>query len=79
LVALDNAYEDATSPFAPQWSKGFLVSWSGEKYHVASGRDAYLLYELKDDFERRTVERRPPGWRVSERPPPRAAEMPAQP
>lgn len=66
FVALDNTLEEP-GPFTPRWSKGFLVSWSGKKYYVLSGRGAYLLYERDDDFERHRVEYDAPGWRVSER------------
>jgi len=81
LVALENTV-DESEPFTPRFSKGFLLSWSGKKYHVVSGRGAHLLYQLPDDSERRTVEQSPPGWRLSERgarrpalevPPPSAA------
>ena len=68
LVALENSYEEGPEPFVPRWSKGFLVNWSGKKYHIASGRSAYLLYELSDD-KRHKIERSPPGWRLSERAP----------
>jgi hypothetical protein len=78
LVALENAF-DETGEFTPRFSKGFLIRWSGEKYHVVSGRGAYLLYQMNDN-ERHKVEHTPPGWRVSERgprpalkPPPTAA------
>lgn len=76
LVALENEYHEASEVFAPRWSKGFLVSWSGHKYHVVSGRDAYLLYELSDDSERDEIERSPPGWRLSERGPRRSIADP---
>jgi hypothetical protein len=91
LVALDNPYEEGAEPFAPRWSKGFLVNWSGKKYHIASGRSAYLLYELSDDSKRRKIERSPPGWRLSDRaprkdlapsppnPPTEAGDAPAEP
>lgn len=69
LASLDNGYEHADTPFVPRWSKGFLITWSGQKYHVASGRSAYLLYELDDDFERHTIEQSPPGWRITDRVP----------
>jgi hypothetical protein len=69
LVALDNAAREP-GPFAPHWSKGYLVSWSGKKYHVISGRTAYLLYDRADNFERHKVAFSAPGWRVSERRPP---------
>ena len=78
LVALENAADDESPPFAPRWSKGYLVSWSGQKYHIASGRSAYLLYELSDDSKRRKVEHSPPGWRLSERAP-RKAMAPTSP
>lgn len=72
LTALENGLEDDAQPFSPRFSKGFLISWSGQKYHVVSGRSAYLLYQMSDD-ERRKVEHSPPGWRLSERAPQRPA------
>lgn len=74
LVALENAH-DETQSFEPRFSKGFLMRWSGEKYHVAAGRDAYLLYQLADDEQRRKVEHSPPGWRLSEPGPARSAPV----
>jgi len=76
LVALENTYDETTAPWTPRFSKGFLISWSGEKYHVASGRDAYLLYQMADDFEQRKVEQSPPGWRLSDRAPKRPLPTP---
>jgi hypothetical protein len=75
LTALENGVEPEPEPFTPRFSKGFLISWSGQKYHVVSGRGAYLLYQLSDD-ERRKVEHSPPGWRLSERAPQRPALAP---
>lgn len=66
LTALDNPFDERTEPFAPRFSKGFLVSWAGQKYRVVSGRTAHLLYQIPDD-ERRTVEVSPPGWKLSDR------------
>jgi hypothetical protein len=66
LAALENTHDEQEQPFTPRFSKGFLISWSGHKYHVVSGRGAYLLYQLADD-DRRKVESSPPGWRLSER------------
>lgn len=65
LAALDNGY-DEPPPFTPRFAKGFLISWAGNKYHVVSGRAAYLLYQMSDD-ERRKTEVSPPGWRLSDR------------
>lgn len=78
LTALENGLEDDAQPFSPRFSKGFLISWSGQKYHVVSGRSAYLLYQMSDD-ERRKVEHSPPGWRLSERAPQRPALSPPPP
>lgn len=75
LVALENTYDETTAPWSPRFSKGFLMSWSGQKYHVVSGRSAYLLYQMADDFEQRKVEQSPPGWRLSDR----AAKRPVLP
>jgi hypothetical protein len=75
LTALDNSVDALAEPFTPRFSKGFLISWSGQKYHVVSGRGAYLLYQMSDD-ERRKVEHSPPGWRLSERAPQRPALTP---
>ncbi len=72
LTALENSHDEGIHPFEPRFSKGFLVSWAGSKYHVVSGRGAYLLYQIaRDDRDR--VEVSPPGWRLSERAPPQAA------
>lgn len=77
LTALENGHDERENPFTPRFSKGFLVRWSGQKYHVVSGRGAYLLYQIADD-ERHRVEVSPPGWRLSERaPPPPASPPPA--
>jgi hypothetical protein len=78
LAALENGLEDDAQPFSPRFSKGFLISWSGQKYHVVSGRGAYLLYQMSDD-ERRKVEHSPPGWRLSERAPQRPTLTPLAP
>jgi hypothetical protein len=75
LVAIDNLAHES-EPFTPRFTKGFLVHWSGKKYHVVSGRDAYLLYDMDDSFERHKVEYSAPGWRISERPPARAPARP---
>lgn len=72
LAALENTVDETAEPFTPRYSKGFLISWSGAKYHVISGRDAYLLYQMSDD-ERHKVEHSPPGWRLSEPAPKRPA------
>jgi hypothetical protein len=83
LAALDNTHDEDEQPWNPRFSKGFLISWSGSRYHVVSGRGAYLLYQLADD-DRRRIESSPPGWRLSERspqrlsvsePPPSASEV----
>jgi hypothetical protein len=66
LAALENTHDEHEQPFTPRFSRGFLISWSGHKYHVVSGRSAYLLYQLADD-DRRKVESSPPGWRLSDR------------
>lgn len=67
LTALENGSDEADQEtFTPRFSKGFLVSWSGHKYHVVSGRSAYLLYQMPDD-ERHKVELSAPGWRLSDR------------
>ena len=66
LAALENTHDEHEQPFTPRFSKGFLISWSGHKYHVVSGRNAYLLYQLADD-DRRKVESSPPGWRLTDR------------
>jgi hypothetical protein len=78
LATLENALLEE-GPFEPRWSKGFLVNWSGSKYHVVAGRDSYLLYEMDDDFEQDEVEHSPPGWRVSDKTPPRLPAGDAQP
>lgn len=65
LAPLENTHDETDQPFRPRFSKGFLITWSGHKYHVASGRGAYLLYQMADD-DRRRVEQSPPGWRLSE-------------
>jgi hypothetical protein len=68
LAALENTQDEREQVWSPRFSKGFLISWSGNKYHVVSGRGAYLLYQIADD-DRRKVESSPPGWRLSERSP----------
>jgi hypothetical protein len=75
LVAIANPLRESQA-FTPEWSKGYLVSWSGKQYHVVSGRGAYLLYDMDDNFERHKVELSAPGWRISERPPPRRSATP---
>jgi hypothetical protein len=66
FTALENTFDEREETFVPRFSKGFLISWSGQKYHVVSGRDAYLLYQMPDD-QRRKVEVSAPGWRLSDR------------
>ncbi len=66
LTALENTYDESQETFSPRFAKGFLISWSGQKYHVVSGREAYLLYQIADD-QRDRVEVSPPGWRLSDR------------
>ncbi len=65
LVALENQPGEP-APFVPRPSKGFLVTWGGQKYRIASGRGAYLTYELDESFAREKVKQEPPGWRLSE-------------
>ncbi len=65
LVELENGPLEQ-GPFEPRWSKGFLVTWKGEKYRVASGREAYLLYEITENNDRERITEKPPGWRLKE-------------
>jgi hypothetical protein len=66
LTALENPHDEDRAEFTPRFSRGFLVSWSGHKYHLVAGRNAYLLYQMADD-ERHKIERSAPGWRLSDR------------
>jgi hypothetical protein len=65
LATLENEPVDAP-PFAPRWSKGFLVTWGGEKYRVAHGRGAFLTYDMDESFASEKVKQQPPGWRLTE-------------
>lgn len=65
LVELDNGALES-GPFEPRWSKGFLVTWRGERYRVAAGREAHLLYEINEQSDRERVSESPPGWRLKE-------------
>jgi hypothetical protein len=65
LVTLENKLSDPP-PFVLRWSKGFLVTWGGQAYSVASGRGAYLTYKMDESFAREKVKQEPPGWKLSE-------------
>jgi hypothetical protein len=69
LLELENAGTE--NPFVPRWSTGFLVSWGRAKYRVESGREAYLLYHIDESYPHELVDQSPPGWRLSDSPPPR--------
>lgn len=79
LVALDNPREESV-PFAPQFAKGFLVSYGGKKYQIADGAmwDAHLLYEIVESFADERVQEKPPGWKLTDGIPP-AQPPPPQP
>jgi hypothetical protein len=67
LVHLENPFVEP-GPFKPHWSKGFLVSYAGQKYHVVDGStwSAHLLYDLDESFAKDKVRQQPPGWRLSD-------------
>jgi hypothetical protein len=65
LAELENTRDEA-APFQPRWATGFLVSWGGARYRVASGRGAYLLYEMEASFAREKSRQKAPGWRLSD-------------
>jgi hypothetical protein len=81
LVALDNPREEDVA-FQPQFAKGFLVTYAGNKYQVVDGAmwDVHLLYEIDETFASERVQEKPDGWKLSEGiPPPQPPPPPPPP
>lgn len=71
LVQLENDPFEPP-PFQPRFSKTFLVTYAGRKYHLADAAmwNAHLVYDLDESSKREKLQEEPPGWRISDRPPP---------
>lgn len=59
---------NAPSPLVPETSKGFLVTYGGNKYRVADARSwsSHLLVDLEESFRRNRVRVEPPGWKLDD-------------
>ena len=78
LVHLENPLVEQ-GPFHPLWSKGFLVTYAGQKYRVVDGQawSAHLLYDLDESFAKEKVREEPPGWRLADGPVPQLPQLAA--
>ncbi len=72
LVALENTL-DEPGPFAPRYAKGYQLTYGGKKYQIGHERmwDVQLLYK-EGNFDHDKLREQPPGWKVTDAPPPPA-------